>query len=660
MSSLSKSSEGLDAQWMQMYEQLKEFHREHGHTRVSTTQNRKLAIWVYTQRKNLAKNLPCLTPKRKELLNKIGLNWELSALHQAKWMQMYEQLKEFHRVYGHTLVPTTQNKKLADWVCKQRRSKRRKESCMTPKRKELLEQINFNWGGKSNPSETRGGALKAERWAENYQKLKAYYDREGNSNVPTKSDDPDIGQLGTWVAAQRQSFKRGELGPVRTRLLKEVDFAFDRRARSWDDWFSRLVEYNEKNGHCDVPHRYKCGDGMALGHWVNTQRRFYKKNQLQSKRLVRLLEIGFVFSSFKLGRNKTWDQRFQELKDFKEVHCHLSVPSRLDGQCNPLYSWVAEQRRRYAAGKMNSDRQKLLERIGFGDPTPPGKEGQSIKDPDVEDQYVSVDEAFGVPDTPYKKDINDYNELGDDSFDDRGTRYEEDVNRCDESHDDDDDDRGKRYDENDHNTTDEEVVEDRELPNNNDVGERDERCNENRVNEPFKEHWDDMFRKLKAFQEKYGHTKVPRWAVYKEKNPELDKLSNWVTRQRKIRDKMLPHRREKLESIGFQFVGGRGRSQDISDVTGSTTTSDDESIRDHAKHDTPETNEPNSSHGETKTSEQNAKRDNTETRDLDDRASKRIRRESDVIVKTEESTLIGARVRNVRFEYYSDRLCKVP
>ena len=53
-----------------------------------------------------------------------------------------------------------------------------------------------------------------------------------------------------------------------------------------------LIEFKNKNGHCDVPCTYK--DKLQLGTWIATQR--IQREKLSSERKKRLNEIGFTWS----------------------------------------------------------------------------------------------------------------------------------------------------------------------------------------------------------------------------------------------------------------------------------------------------------------------------------------------------------------------------
>jgi len=126
---------------------------------------------------------------------------------------------------------------------------------------------------------------------------------------------------------------------------------------SWDERFQQLVEYREQNGHCLVPQKYKANS--QLGRWVDTQRRFYKKNKLLPEQKDRLEGIGFVWV-LKKHEIVGWDERFKQLKEYRQVKGNCNVPYQYE-----LASWVNNQRQAYKKGTLSPEQIKSLEGIGF-------------------------------------------------------------------------------------------------------------------------------------------------------------------------------------------------------------------------------------------------------------------------------------------------------
>mmetsp|Transcript_446 Transcript_446/g.690 ORF Transcript_446/g.690 Transcript_446/m.690 type:complete len:163 (+) Transcript_446:1-489(+) len=83
---------------------------------------------------------------------------------------------------------------------------------------------------------------------------------------------------------------------------------------------------------------------------------------------------------FQWVRNKTpalkWEERFEQLKEFKKKHGHVRIPQKLD-EPKGLGNWVLEQRRRYREknlpdssktskkGPLSKEEIEKLESLGF-------------------------------------------------------------------------------------------------------------------------------------------------------------------------------------------------------------------------------------------------------------------------------------------------------
>eukprot|EP00978_Attheya_sp_CCMP212_P025625 scaffold82791_cov49-Attheya_sp.AAC.2 len=141
-----------------------------------------------------------------------------------------------------------------------------------------------------------------------------------------------------------------------------------KRCASWDESFKELVDFKKFNGHTNVPAQFG-----QLGKWVSNQRRQYrfitegKDSLLTIDKHKQLERIGFAFKFRPKYSYPPWDQRFQELVDFKKINGHMNVRQR----SGPLGNWINKQKMQYRLLKkgkpsqLNSDKRKKLESIGF-------------------------------------------------------------------------------------------------------------------------------------------------------------------------------------------------------------------------------------------------------------------------------------------------------
>src|SRR5262249_12993415 len=106
---------------------------------------------------------------------------------------------------------------------------------------------------------------KAARWEEGLSRLVDYVEPHGDAHIP-QSCTVDGYRLGTWVDTQRQKRTEGNFDPDRERRLQELPgWTWDTDGAQWEEGFSRLLDYVERNGHARIPKSYTV-DGYKLGY----------------------------------------------------------------------------------------------------------------------------------------------------------------------------------------------------------------------------------------------------------------------------------------------------------------------------------------------------------------------------------------------------------
>ena len=143
------------------------------------------------------------------------------------------------------------------------------------------------------------------------------------------------------------------------RLTASIGIAIaDRIGSGWDEWYGRLKDYKQREGHCLVPQHYSDPiSGYRLGQWVAVQRR--TKDTLSPERRARLDALGFVWDPFAAQ----WEEGFRFLQLFcqREGHCRVPISHREQGY--RLGQWVGMQR----TGKdgMSPEHRQRLDALGF-------------------------------------------------------------------------------------------------------------------------------------------------------------------------------------------------------------------------------------------------------------------------------------------------------
>uniref|UniRef100_A0A7S3KX38 Helicase-associated domain-containing protein n=1 Tax=Amphora coffeiformis TaxID=265554 RepID=A0A7S3KX38_9STRA len=154
----------------------------------------------------------------------IPLNLQHHSKHDEKWFAMFEQLKEYQRAHGDTLVPQTfaPNRRLGRWVHYQRVEywvfQQKGKAKINAERIRLLESIGFEW----DPQKVQ--------WQAMYEKLCQFVRQHGHAKVPKGySDDAE---LANWVRNQRlehrnwEQEKRSGMTPERFGLLDKLGFVW--------------------------------------------------------------------------------------------------------------------------------------------------------------------------------------------------------------------------------------------------------------------------------------------------------------------------------------------------------------------------------------------------------------------------------------------------
>ena len=146
---------------------------------------------------------------------------------------------------------------------------------MSPERLKRLEATGFVWDAM------------VDKWQEGFSKLEQFLAREGHCRVPTSHKENGY-KLGAWVSNQRS--KKANMYSERIDRLDELGFVWDSIAVAWEEGFNKLQCFHVREGHCQVPFRYKDEDGYNLGRWVSRQRA--NRDTLSSERLERLEALG--------------------------------------------------------------------------------------------------------------------------------------------------------------------------------------------------------------------------------------------------------------------------------------------------------------------------------------------------------------------------------
>ena len=471
----SAITDRIGVSWDEWYGRLKAFHQREGHCRVPATHREegfRLGQWVSVQRKSNETVLP----ERRQRLDELGFVWNTF---DASWEEGFSYLQRLCQREGHCRVPATYRDlatgyRLGSWVSHQRRG----HDTMPLEHRQRLDELGFVWN-----------TFDAS-WEEGFHYLNRYHKENGHCRVPVDYRHPTTGyRLGVWVNGQRRD--RETMSPERRARLDALGFVWDPFAADWEEGFSYLQRFHQREGHCRVPHRY-CEEGYSLGGWAGTQRQC--RNTLSPERRQHLDALGFVWDPLAAD----WEEGFSYLQRFyqREGHCRVPVTHREEGY--QLGQWVSH-RRLDVRGTMSREQRQRLEALKF------------VWDPLAADWeegfrclqlYHQREGHCRVP-SDYRDPASDFR-LG--SW----------VSNRRQGHD--------------------------TMP-----PERRQRLDAlGFVWDPFAADWEEGFSYLQRFHQREGHCRVP--ATHREKGY---RLGQWVSVQRKSNETMLPERRQRLDDLGF-------------------------------------------------------------------------------------------------------------
>ena len=153
---------------------------------------------------------------------------------------------------------------------------------------------------------------------------------------------------------------------------------------SWMYKYSLAKVYFEHHGNLEIPCGYKTlngyeytEEGIALGTWLNTQRKAYKgmSNCKITEEQIKLLEeIGMRFET--RDNNEEWNKKYELAKVYFEYNGNLEIPYNYKTLNGYEYSesgialgiWITNQRKAYKGQgnhKITENQIQLLEKIGM-------------------------------------------------------------------------------------------------------------------------------------------------------------------------------------------------------------------------------------------------------------------------------------------------------
>ncbi|MEP7170031.1 MAG: Helicase associated domain protein, partial [Bacteroidota bacterium] len=334
-----KFQEGI---WQQRFEELIAFKNKHGHFNVTPKQNSILSKWIKTTR--TAYKTQTIDPARKDKLDAMGFEWRVLDDSETVFEKRYAEMVAYKNKNGHLNA----NKKSPLGGYLQRMRYNFKNNKLPQYQVQKLNEIGFSFEIKESALVKRERHLKA---------LESYYKTHGHCNVAI--EHKEYSALYSWLSIQRNHFRQGTLpkNMIEKLELMGIDWKLNQKyLHDWDDTYQKVFDYFKKNGSLIIPKKDKIHE--RLSGWLANQRQQFNKGRLNEEQIGKLKLMNY---NFELHTKNKWEERFNELVEFKRINGHMHVPAT----DILLFRWCIHVRVAFKKERLSDERIKRFEEIGF-------------------------------------------------------------------------------------------------------------------------------------------------------------------------------------------------------------------------------------------------------------------------------------------------------
>lgn len=211
----------LSSSWEHYFSEASIYYAEHGDLNVpklyTTPGGLSLGVWLITQRRVREGQIQGnLTQQQIARLDSIGMVW--GNRKEIAWQHGFEAAKKYHDTYGDLLVAgkyvDPEGYPLGQWILKTRQQKL--NGCLKEERIAQMDEIGMVW------------SIFDAKWEKAYALAVAYYEENGNLNIP-RSYVTAVGErLGVWLANQQWSYPKGKLTEERIAKLDEIGMRWEK------------------------------------------------------------------------------------------------------------------------------------------------------------------------------------------------------------------------------------------------------------------------------------------------------------------------------------------------------------------------------------------------------------------------------------------------
>ncbi|GHV39941.1 hypothetical protein FACS189490_04330 [Clostridia bacterium] len=356
--------------WEKRYALLEAYKNEHGSVADISQEYVVEGIWlgkwlaILRRIKTGEINGRSLTEEQVQKLETLGVKWDYSWKEET-WAENYAEAVAYFNEHGNSEIPQNyvlpNGKKLGLWIAKQRRDFN--DGKLSEEKIKKLNNIDMRFDN----------ALELQ-WEMKYAAAKAYFEKHGDLKVPNEFRTENGITLGVWINNLKQTRKNclRKISKEQLAMLDNLNmvWSIESADENWNSKYSLLQRYFKERGNSNAP--YDCVfEQTALGEWVRTQRKRYKKGTLQKERVKKLEALKFKWD-YSWG-DEQWDLNFETALKYKEHYGVIDAPvTYIAENGRRIGLWFSHQRGDYRYGRLSQDRIQKLEDAGIHWQVPSG------------------------------------------------------------------------------------------------------------------------------------------------------------------------------------------------------------------------------------------------------------------------------------------------
>lgn len=393
--------------WDERLKQLTEYFQINGHSNVSTSEDIALYTWCNHQKNNKDN----LDDVQLEKLQTVNFSYEINRSDtDERFLEKLIELSDYHKKNG-TFYIDNQDKeysKLRYWFSTIKRDFN--NNSLSDDKIQLLKEIGLDLVANSYN-------LEEEQWNEKFEIVKSLHSELRTFRFPKEKK---YNSIRSWLLYQRSLYKKNELKPERQKLLSEIGFPLiagasgnksagqHRAEQTWIQRVGELKEYFAANSTYYIGLADKEHESLRL--WIQRIKRFYREGKLTEEQINELQELNFDFTNNWGNRklndiSKIWLNHFEEFRKYYTEKGTFYI-SKQDENYSKLYSWVLVQRTNFNQGKLETEKIKHFDSIGYSLTTNyyPKQENNKVTHADLWDtkleelkEYYNANNSFFIP-----------------------------------------------------------------------------------------------------------------------------------------------------------------------------------------------------------------------------------------------------------------------